>query len=68
MTNLLVIYNVPPSFVNHQNNQNQAEEEVSPRKYNKIIFQPRPERGPVTRSKTIITKGGPITRNETIIT
>jgi hypothetical protein len=66
-TNLLVKHNVPPSFVNHQNNQNQAEEEVSPRKYNKRIFQPRLDGGPVTRSKMIIANGGPVMRNEAII-
>ncbi len=62
-TNLLVKYNVPPSFVNPQNNQNQAEDEVSPRKYNERIFPPRPDGVPATRSKMIITNGGPVTRN-----
>jgi hypothetical protein len=57
-TNLLVKYNVPPSFVHHQINQDQAREEISKIKYQKRIFETRPDGGPVRQSKMVINNGG----------
>jgi hypothetical protein len=65
---LLVKYNAPTSFVHHQNNQDQAGQEISKRKYQNF-FETIPDWGPVIQSNTIINNGGFVTteniQNET---